>query len=120
MRNCSASISAFIQPAAASGFLVMKSWRIEVKLASTLFHSAEVGAYLALPRSTWRRACGSHIIAAFSLPAWKLLVITSIGITTISDGLKPPLAMIDSVMRLAQVPRWYAKGLPLSHCAACL
>src|SRR5438874_3013294 len=106
MRNWIASISAFSQPAAASGFLVMKSWRIEVKLASFSFHCGEVGAYLALPRSTWRRACGSHIIAAFSLPAWKLLVITSIGMTTISEGLNPPFEMIDSVMRLAQVPLW--------------
>ncbi len=84
----------------------MKSWRIEVKLASFSFHCGATGAYLALPRSTCRRACGSHIIAADSLPAWKLLVMTSIGMMTISEGLKPPLAMMDSVMRLAQVPRW--------------
>ena len=41
--------------------------------------------------------------------------MTSIGVYWSSDGLNAPLAMIDSIAALAQVPRCTANGLPESH-----
>jgi len=62
---------------------------------SVSFQGAPVAMYLAWPRSTARRAWGSHMAAASSLPASKLLAITSIAMLNMDDAgdIAPAAAM---------------------------